>query len=85
MFFYLYLAFTIFWTFYMTVENYFFVRPQGRPYFIGFLITHLILAPLSFSLSVTGGVLLDRLLAAYGAAFKEQEDFQKSGRKKLIG
>jgi hypothetical protein len=52
---------------------------------VGFLIVNLLLAPLSFVLSATSGVLRDRLTAAYGAARDSKETFRRSGRKKLIG
>lgn len=81
----LYLIFATLWTLYMAMETYIFMRPQGRPYFVGFLITNLVLAPFSFVLSISGGVLNDRIKTAYRIAFKEQEEFYRSGRKKLIG
>lgn len=82
----LYITFVILWTLYMAFENFMYVRPQSRPYFVGFLITHVILAPFSFALSLTGGILRDRLTAAYTAANKQKSDFfHKTGRKKLIG
>lgn len=80
-----YLTVVALWTLYMAVENYFFVRPQGRPYFVGFLITHTLLAPFSIVLSATGGVLRDRVEAAYRAATREKEQFLRTGPKKLIG
>jgi hypothetical protein len=80
-----YLTLAILWTLYMGFETYVFARPQGRPYFVGFLITHLLLAPLSFVLSATSGILRDRVAAAYGAARHSKRTFRRMGRKKLIG
>ncbi len=80
-----YLVLATLWTFYMGIETYVFSRPQSRPYFVGFLITHMLLAPLSFVLSLTSGVLRERIETAYGAAWRSKEAFEKSGRKKLIG
>ena len=73
------------WTLYMGFETYVFTRPQSRPHFVGFLMTHLILAPLSFVISVTSGVLRERIEAAYRSARKSKETFHRTGRKKLIG
>lgn len=81
----LYITFAVLWTTYMAFENFAFVRPQSRPHFLGFLITHALLAPISFVLSLTGGILRERIEAAYYAATKQKEDFTKSGRRKLIG
>ena len=80
-----YLVLATLWTLYMGFETYVFSRPQSRPHIVGFLIVHLLLAPLSFVLSATSGVLRDRLAAAYGAARHSKETFRRSGRKKLIG
>jgi len=80
-----YLVLATLWTFYMAFETYVFSRPQSRPYFVGFLITHMLLAPLSFVMSLTSGVLRERLEVAYGAARQSKEAFHRSGRKKLIG
>lgn len=81
-----YLIFVAMWTLYMAFETYTFNRPQSRPHFVGFLITNTLLAPLSFVLSLTGGVLNERITAAYRAARKQQHDFlNKTGKKKLIG
>lgn len=80
-----YLVLATLWTLYMGIETYVFSRPQSRPYFVGFLITHMLLAPLSFVLSLTSGVLRERIETAYGAAWQSKEAFEKSGRKKLIG
>ncbi len=73
------------WTLYMGVETYVFSRPQARPYFVGFLMTHLLLAPLSFVLSLTSGILRERLESAYRPAWRSKVAFRRSGRKKLIG
>jgi hypothetical protein len=81
----IYLAFVAAWTAYMAAETYVFVRPQSRPHVVGFLISHALLAPLSFVISAIGGVLRDRVEAAYRAAFEQKEDFEGSGRKTLIG
>lgn len=80
-----YLVLAALWTLYMGFETYVFSRPQSRPHIVGFLIVNLLLAPLSFVLSATSGVLRDRLTAAYGAARDSKETFRRSGRKKLIG
>ena len=73
------------WTLYMGFETYVFTRPQSRPHFVGFLMTHLLLAPLSFVISITSGVLRERIEAAYRSARKSKETFHRTGRKKLIG
>ena len=81
-----YLIFVGLWTAYMAFETYVYMRPQSRPYFVGFFITHVVLAPISFVLSLSAGMLRDRLEAAYGAANKQKRDFHnKTGKKKLIG
>ena len=81
-----YLTFVFLWTLYMGFENYVYVRPQSRPHFVGFLITHAVLAPISFVMSAAAGVLRDRVTAAYKAANKQKQDFHnKTGKKKLIG
>ena len=73
------------WTLYMGFETYVFTRPQSRPHFVGFLMTHLLLAPLSFVISITSGVLRERIEAASRSARKSKETFHRTGRKKLIG
>jgi len=73
------------WTLYMGFETYVFTRPQSRPHFVGFLMTHLLLAPLSFVISITSGVLRERIGAAYRSARKSKETFHRTGRKRLIG
>jgi len=80
-----YITFVVLWTAYMAYENIYWTRPQSRPHFVGFLITHLLLAPISFVLSLTAGVLRDRITAAYRAAGDEKKSWLKTGRKKLIG
>lgn len=80
-----YLTLSFFWTLYMAVETYIFGRPQSRPHFVGFLITNLLLAPISFALSVTDGVLRERIETAYGVAWMSKRRFAHTGRKKLIG
>jgi len=80
-----YIFLVVLWTAYMAYENYAHVRPQSRPYFVGFLITHALLAPFSFALSATGGILRERVVAAYSAARRQKEDFAQTDRKKLIG
>lgn len=81
-----YLTFVALWTLYMAFENFIYVRPQSRPHFVGFLITNTLLAPISFVLSLYGGILRDRITAAYRAANKQKHDFfHKTGKKKLIG
>lgn len=80
-----YLTFAVLWTLWMAFETYVYARPQSRPHFVGFLITHLLLAPLSFVLSLSHGILRERITAAYRAASQTKRTFQKTGRKKLIG
>jgi len=80
-----YLILATLWTLYMGFEMYVFTRPQSRPYFVGFLITHMLLAPLSFVMSLTSGVLRERIETAYRGARESKEAFHRSGRKKLIG
>jgi len=81
----IYITLSFFWTLYMAIETYIFGRPQSRPHFVGFLITHLLLAPISFTLSVTDGVLRERIETAYGVAWTSKRRFAHTGRKKLIG
>lgn len=73
------------WTLYIGFETYVFSRPQSRPHFLGFLITHLLLAPISFTLSLTDGILRERIESAYRPVLRGREVFRRSGRKKLIG
>lgn len=80
-----YLILAVLWTLYMGFETYVYARPQSRPYFVGFLITHMLLAPLSFVISLTSGVLRERIETAYRAARKSKQEFRRSGRKTLIG
>ncbi|MFB6229633.1 MAG: hypothetical protein ABEL04_00630 [Salinibacter sp.] len=80
-----YITLTFLWTMYMAVETYVFSRPQSRPHFVGFLITHTLLAPVSFVISATSGVLRERIETAYRRARAEREQFYRTGRKKLIG
>lgn len=80
-----YLVLATLWTLYMGFETYVFSRPQSRPYFVGFLITHMLLAPLSFVMSLTSGILRERIETAYSTAWRSKEAFRRSGRKKLIG
>lgn len=80
-----YLTFVFLWTLYMGFETYVFSRPQSRPHFVGFLIVHTILAPISFVISTFAGVLRERIESAYSAAVENKREFEKSGRKKLIG
>jgi len=80
-----YLTLSFLWTIYMALETYVFGRPQSRPYFVGFLIVHTLLAPLSFVLSATGGVLRERVETAYRVAWASKRRFARTGRKKLIG
>ncbi|PQJ35518.1 hypothetical protein BSZ35_13705 [Salinibacter sp. 10B] len=80
-----YLILASLWTLYMGVETYIFARPQARPHFAGFLMIHLLLAPLSFILSLTSGILGERIETTYRAAWRSKVAFQRSGRKKLIG
>lgn len=80
-----YIVFALIWTAYMGFETYVFSRPQSRPHFVGFLVTYALLAPLSFVLSASAGVLRDRLTTAYEAAIAQKQEFQNTDRKKLIG
>ncbi len=81
----LYITLVTLWTLYMAFETYIFTRPQSRPHFVGFLIVHTLLAPLSFVMSITNGILRERIETAYRVARASQQRFQRSGRKKLIG
>lgn len=80
-----YLVLATLWTLYMGFETYAFTRPQSRPYFVGFLITHMLLAPLSFVLSLYDGILRERIEAAYRSAHHSRSAYLQTGRKKLIG
>jgi len=80
-----YITLSLLWTTYMALETYVFGRPQSRPHFIGFLITHTLLAPVSFAISATSGVLRERVETAYRGAWNAKRRFARSGRKKLIG
>lgn len=82
---FIYFSLVSLWTLYIGFETYVFSRPQSRPYFFGFLITHLLLAPISIILSLTGGVLRERIENAYRPVVHSRKVFHKSGRKKLIG
>lgn len=81
----IYFTLAFLWTLYIGFETYVFSRPQSRPYFFGFLITHLLLAPISFVLSLTDGVLRERIENAYRPVLRARKVFHTSGRKKLIG
>ncbi len=81
----LYVTLASLWTMYMAVETYVFGRPQSRPHFVGFLVTHTVLAPLSFVLSATSGVLRERIGTAYRGAWESKRRFARMDRKKLIG
>ena len=80
-----YITLALLWTTYMGLETYVFGRPQSRPYFVGFFITHMLLAPVSFVLSLTSGVLRERLETTYRGAWESKRRFARTGRKKLIG
>jgi hypothetical protein len=81
-----YFIFVFGWTLYMAFENYFFTRPQSRPYWVGFVITHAALAPMSFALSATSGILRERVTDAYRSASDRKQAFFDSAQKKpLIG
>lgn len=73
------------WTLYMMLETYVFSRPQSRPHFVGFLILHLLLAPVSFAISATSGVLRERIETTYRTAWASKRRFERTDRKKLIG
>ncbi|PSQ71528.1 MAG: hypothetical protein BRD31_02615 [Bacteroidetes bacterium QH_2_64_26] len=64
-----YILLSSLWTMYMAIETYVFSRPQSRPHFVGFLIIHTLLAPISFVLSATSGVLRERFETAYRGAW----------------
>lgn len=81
----IYITLISLWTTYMALETYVFTRPQSRPHFVGFLITHTLLAPISFAISATSGILRERIETAYRVAKHQRERFYRSGRKKLIG
>ena len=80
-----YITLASLWTAYMALETYVFGRPQSRPHFVGFLITHLLLAPISFALSATSGVLRERIETTYRGAWASKRRFARTDRKKLIG
>ena len=80
-----YIVLALLWTLYMALETYVFARPQSRPHFAGFLITHTLLAPLSFAISATSGVLRERIETAYRGALESKRRFARTDRKKLIG
>jgi hypothetical protein len=80
-----YITLASLWTMYMALETYVFGRPQSRPHFVGFFITHTLLAPVSFVLSATSGVLRERIETAYRGAWENKRRFARTGRKKLIG
>jgi hypothetical protein len=73
------------WTLYMSVETYVFQRPQGRPYWVGFFITNFVLFWISIPLSVTSGVLRDRIRMILRGVQKEKEEYERAGKRKLIG
>jgi len=81
----IYLILSFLWTMYMALETYIFGRPQSRPHFVGFLIVHTLLAPVSFVLSATSGVLRERIETTYRAAWASKRRFARTDRKKLIG
>lgn len=80
-----YITLVSIWTMYMAFETYVFSRPQSRPHFVGFLITHTLLAPISFAISATSGVLRERIETTYRVAWASKRRFEKTDRKKLIG
>jgi hypothetical protein len=81
-----YLILVLLWTAYRAFEAYVFERPQSRPYWVGFLISELVLAPFSFVLELMpGGTLHERIRDAYTAARRRNEAFEESGKPKLIG
>jgi hypothetical protein len=80
-----YITLALLWTAYMGLETYVFGRPQSRPHFVGFLITHTLLAPVSFVISATSGVLRERVETAYRGAWDAKRRFARTDRKKLIG
>lgn len=80
-----YITLVSLWTIYMTLETYVFSRPQSRPHFVGFLITHVFLAPVSFAISLTSGVLRERIETTYRGAWESKRRFARTDRKKLIG
>lgn len=80
-----YITLVSIWTMYMAFETYVFSRPQSRPHFVGFLITHTLLAPISFAISATSGVLRERIETTYRVAWASKRRFEKTDREKLIG
>ena len=80
-----YLTLAFLWTMYIGLETYIFGRPQSRPHIVGFLIINTLLAPISFVLSATGGVLRERVETAYRAAWASKRRFARTDRKKLLG
>lgn len=80
-----YLTLAFLWTMYIGLETYIFGRPQSRPHIVGFLIINTLLAPISFVLSATGGVLRERVGTAYRAAWASKQQFARTDRKKLLG
>jgi hypothetical protein len=80
-----YITLAFLWTAYIGLETYIFGRPQSRPYIVGFLLLNTLLAPVSFVLSATGGVLRERVETAYRAAWASKQRFARTDRKKLIG
>lgn len=80
-----YITLALLWTLYMALETYVFARPQSRPHFVGFLITHTLLAPVSFAISATSGVLRERVETSYRVAWASKRRFARTDRKKLIG
>ncbi len=80
-----YLTLAFLWTMYIGLETYIFGRPQSRPHIVGFLIINTLLAPISFVLSATGGVLRERVETAYRAAWASKRQFARTDRKKLLG
>lgn len=80
-----YITFVVLWTLYMAIETYVFSRPQSRPHFAGFLLLHTLLAPVSFAISATSGVLRERIETTYRVAWESKRRFAQTDRKKLIG
>ncbi len=80
-----YLALAVLWTLYMAVETYVFARPQARPHVAGFLLLHLLLAPVSFAVSLTSGVLRERIETTYQDVVRQRIRFYQSRRKTMVG
>lgn len=80
-----YIALAVLWTLYMAIETYVFARPQARPHLVGFLLLHLLLAPASFAISLTSGVLRERIETTYQDVVRQRIRFYQWRRKTVVG